>query len=129
LNALFTVNDSGDGTPKVSRGAPCSKKFCNPNFISQDFLRFSSFIHNIYFTKNLHILKASCTFQYNYQATGLKKYEITTIDLKTTNPYLPDRVEFRHQFVKFKAGNAIYIKKNVLTLSIICWWRGGYVRV
>ena len=42
-------------------------------------------------------------------ATGLKKYEITTINLKTTNPYLPDRVEFKHQFVKFKAGHAIYI--------------------
>ena len=68
----------------------------------------------IYFTKKFftQLLKVSCTFQYNHQATGLKKYEITTIDLKTTNPYLPDRVEFKHQFVKFKAGHAIYIKKE-----------------
>ena len=63
------------------------------------------------------------------QSSGywFKKYEITTIDLETTNPYLPDRVEFKHQFVKFEAGHVIYIKKgNVLTLSI--WWKGGYVR-
>mgnify|MGYP006154516221 CR=1 FL=1 len=48
------------------------------------------------------------------QSSGywFKKYEITTIDLKTTNPYLPDRVEFKHQFVNFKAGHAIYIKKG-----------------
>ena len=43
-------------------------------------------------------------------------YEITTIDLKTTNPYLPDRFEFKHQFVKFMAGHAIsglcYLKKE-----------------
>ena len=59
--------------------------------------------------------------------TGLKKYEITTFDLKTTNLYLPDRVEFKHQFVKFEAGHAIYIKKeNVLTLSI--WWKGGGIQ-
>jgi hypothetical protein len=32
--------------------------------------------------------------------------------LKTTNPYLPDQVEFKHQFVKFKAGHVIYIIKN-----------------
>ena len=63
----------------------------------------------------------------NLQATDTKKNEITTIVLKSTNPYLPDRVEFKHQFVKFEAGHAIYIKKeNVLTLSI--WWKGGYVR-
>ena len=63
------------------------------------------------------------------QSSGywFKKYEITTINLKTTNPCLPDRVEFKHQFVKFEAGHAFYIKKeNVLTLSI--WWKGGYIR-
>ena len=49
------------------------------------------------------------------QSSGywFKKYEITTIDLKTTNPYLPDRVEFKHQFVKFEAGHVIYIKKGM----------------
>ena len=48
------------------------------------------------------------------QSSGywLKEYEITTINLKTTNPHLPDRVEFKHQFVKFEAGHAIYIKKG-----------------
>jgi hypothetical protein len=46
--------------------------------------------------------------------------------LKTTNPYLPEQVEFMHQFVNFKAGHVIYIKKEVVTLSIICWWRGWY---
>ena len=62
----------------------------------------------------------------NLQATDTKKNEITTIVLKSTNPCLPDRVEFKHQFVKFEAGHAIYIKKeNVLTLSIR--WKGGYV--
>ena len=62
------------------------------------------------------------------QSSGyrLQGNEITTIVLKSTNPCLPDRVEFKHQFVKFEAGHAIYIKKeNVLTLSI--WWKGGYV--
>ena len=79
----------------------------------------------------------------NLQATGTKKNEITTIILKSTkireckiyvighpifwnfsmsittfvlkstNPYLPDRVEFKHQFVKFEAGHAIYIKKRM----------------
>ena len=63
------------------------------------------------FTK---LLKVSCTFQCNHQATGLKKYEFTTIVLKTTNPYLPDRVEFKHQFVNFKAGHVIYIKKYII---------------
>ena len=41
------------------------------------------------------------------QSSGywFKKYEFTTIVLKTTNPYLLDQVEFKHQFVKFKAGH------------------------
>ena len=39
--------------------------------------------------------------------TCSKKYEFTIIVLKTTNPYLPDRVEFKHQLVKFKAGHVI----------------------
>ena len=60
--------------------------------------------HNFFFRK---VLKVSCTFQWNHQATGLKKYEFTTIVLKTTNPYLPDRVEFKLQFVKYKAGHVI----------------------
>ena len=60
--------------------------------------------HKFFFTK---LLKVSCTFQCNHQATDLKKCEFTTIVLKTTNPYLPDRVEFKHQFVKFKAGHVI----------------------
>ena len=49
------------------------------------------------------------------QSSGywFKKYEITTINLKTTNPYLPNRVEFKHQFVKFEAGHVIYIKKDL----------------
>ena len=62
----------------------------------------------------------------NHQATDKKRDEITTVVLKSSNPYLPDRVEFRHQFVKSKAGRGIDIKKNVLTPSIIHWWRGGY---
>ena len=33
------------------------------------------------------------------QYTGLKKYEFTAIVLETTNPYLADRVDFKHQFV------------------------------
>ena len=43
------------------------------------------------------------------QSSGywFKKYEITTIDLKTTNLYLPDGVEFKHQFVKFEAGHIL----------------------
>ena len=71
-------------------------------------------VDNIYFTKFfiMKLLKVLCTFQYNHQATGLKKYEITTINLKTTNPYLPDQVELKHQFVKFEAGHAIHIKKE-----------------
>ena len=31
----------------------------------------------------------------NHQATDTKKIEITTIVLKSTNPYLPDRVELQ----------------------------------
>jgi hypothetical protein len=27
--------------------------------------------------------------------------------LKSTNPYLPDRIEFNHRFVKFKAGHGL----------------------
>ena len=71
--------------------------------------------HNLYlFHKKVftQLLKVSCIFPCNHQATGLKKYEFTTIVLKTTNPYLLDRVEFKHQFVKFKAGHDIYIKKE-----------------
>jgi hypothetical protein len=45
------------------------------------------------------LLKVSCTFRCNHQATDLKKYEFTAIVLETTNPYLADRVEFKHQFV------------------------------
>ena len=43
----------------------------------------------------------------NHQATDTKKDEITTVVLRSTNPYLPDRVEFKHQFVKFKAGHGV----------------------
>ena len=43
----------------------------------------------------------------NHQATNTKKYEITTIVLKSTNQNLPDRVEFKHQFVKFRAEHGI----------------------
>ena len=46
----------------------------------------------------------------NHHATDTKRDEITTVVLKSTNPYLPDRVEFRHQFVKFKAGYGIDMK-------------------
>ena len=37
---------------------------------------------------------------------------LITIVFKTNYPYLPDQVEFKHQFVKFKAGHVIYIIKN-----------------
>ena len=53
------------------------------------------FISQIFF----HIATLSFMPLGNLQATGTKKYEITTIVLKSTNPYLPDRVEFNHQFV------------------------------
>ena len=43
----------------------------------------------------------------NHQATNKKKYEIPTIVLKSTNPYFSDRVEFKHQFVKFRVGHSI----------------------
>ena len=58
------------------------------------------------------------TFKNNQIDHSIMKYEhITTINLKTTNPYLPDRAEFKHQFVKFEAGHVIYIK-NINDLTI-----------
>jgi hypothetical protein len=39
--------------------------------------------------------------------SSTNKDKSTTIVLKTTNPYLPDRVEFKHQFVNFKAGQSM----------------------
>ena len=48
----------------------------------------------------------------NIDGVNTKKDKITSIVLKSTNPYLPDRVEFKHQFVKFEAGHVIYIKKE-----------------
>ena len=53
----------------------------------------------------------------NHQATDSRGGEITTVVLKSTNPYLPDRVEFRHQFVKFKAGRGIDIKISYQTVN------------
>ena len=67
-----------------------------------------------YFTKNSShsYLKFHVPFSTIIRLLIWRRYEITTIVLKTTNPCLPDRVEFRHQFVKFKAGYGIYIKKE-----------------
>ena len=52
----------------------------------------------------------------NHQATDSKKNKFTIIVLESDDPYLPDRAEFKHahQFVKFKAGHVIYIKKRML---------------
>ena len=79
-------------------------------------------VNNIFISqKNVYIATLGFMhYQFNHQATNSKKYKLTTIVLKTTNPYLPDRVEFKHQFVKSKAGHVIF-KNNVLTPSIICW--------
>ena len=46
----------------------------------------------------------------NHQATDTKRYKITIIVLDSTNPYLPDRVEFKHQFVNFKAGHRVSVQ-------------------
>ena len=48
------------------------------------------------------------------QSSGywFKKYEITTINLKTTNPYLPDRVEFKHQYTVYMRNFWKVIRKK-----------------
>ena len=51
----------------------------------------------IYFTNNLHIATLSFMHLGNHQATDTKKDEFTIIVLESTNPYLPDRLEFKHQ--------------------------------
>ena len=55
----------------------------------------------------------------NHQATDTKKGKFTIIVLKSTNPYLLDRVEFKHQFVNFKAGHVIYIKKLFFPYTLL----------
>ena len=66
----------------MKRPVPHFLKLC-PIFVGS--VRLIYLFHKKNFTK---LLKVSCTFQCNHQATGLKKYEFTTIVLKTTNPYL-----------------------------------------
>ena len=61
----------------------------------------------LFHKKVFHIATLSFMPLGNHQATDTKKNEITTVVLKSTNPYLPDRVEFKHQFVEFKAGRGI----------------------
>ena len=76
---------------------------------SQPFFEFILMYHFILFHKKIiHIatILVSCHLG-NLQATDSKKNEITTFVMKSTNPHLPDRVDFKHQFVKFKAGRGI----------------------
>ena len=58
------------------------------------------------------------------QSSGywFKKYEITTIDLKTTNPYLPDRVEFKHQFSTKNFINTKVRKMLILAIGKNLQW-------
>ena len=62
----------------------------------------------LFHKKIIHIatILVSCHLG-NLQATDSKKNEITTFVMKSTNPHLPDRIDFKHQFVKFKAGRGI----------------------
>ena len=50
----------------------------------------------IYFTKSFHLATLSFMPLSNHQATDSKKHEFTTIDLASADPYLPDRVEYKH---------------------------------
>ena len=60
---------------------------------------FNALLQCLFSQKDFHIATLSFMPLGNHQATNAKKYEITTTVLKSTNPYLLDQVEFKHQFV------------------------------
>ena len=51
----------------------------------------------------------------NHQATDSKKNKFTIIVLKSADPYLPDRVAFKHTSLLFKFN---VIRKNLLNVDI-----------
>ena len=53
-------------------------------------------LHNIYFTKSQHVATSSFIPVGNHQATDTKINKLTIIVLESADPYLPDRVEFKH---------------------------------
>ena len=50
----------------------------------------------IYFTKSQHVATSSFIPVWNHQATNKKINKLTIIVLESADPYLPDRVEFKH---------------------------------
>ena len=73
---------------------------------------FNALLQCLFSQKDFHIATLSFMPLGNHQATNAKKYEITTTVLKSTNPYLLDQVEFKHQFVRFNTLNVPQIVKN-----------------
>ena len=51
---------------------------------------------SIYFTKSQHVATSSFIPVGNHQATDTKINKLTIIVLESADPYLPDRVEFKH---------------------------------
>ena len=71
----------------------------------------------IYFTKSQHVATSSFFPVGNHQATDTKINKLTIIVLESADPYLPDRVEFKHTSLLNLRQDMLFVRAAAMTAS------------
>ena len=101
---------------QISRLYPKGARVDSSNFMPQVCsVNFLFLFWYIYFTKSQHVATSSFIPVGNHQATDTKINKLTIIVLESADPYLPDRVEFKHtSLLNLRQDMMIFLNKTFI---------------
>ena len=101
---------------QISRLYPKGARVDSSNFMPQVcYVNFLFLFWYIYFTKSQQVASSSFIAVVNHQATDTKINMLTIIVLESADPYLPDRVEFKHTSLLNLRQDMLLIRATTMT--------------
>ena len=101
---------------QISRLYPKGARVDSSNFMPQVcYVNFLFLFWYIYFTKSQQVASSSFIAVVNHQATDTKINKLTIIVLESADPYLPDRVEFKHTSLLNLRQDMLLIRATTMT--------------